>query len=201
MEVSFKIKREQGQIQEKTSTVSSDKYPCLSIFLPILQNEYMEEKSRADRIDNKSVALLTIIIALITIYVPIFPFDQFVEIYANLNTHCALICIFSVFLLLGVVALLLAIYSAKKIMDIVKPTEYQAVNIEYFNTNERLARNPPHPFQVELITHYQSIILANSNVNVKKAESLNKQVRNVIIIFVLLSISAIGTLIFAGVVS
>ena len=197
MEVSFKVSREQAQ--ESVPVASVDEFPCLSIFLPILQNEYMEEKARTDRIDNKAIALLTIIIALITVYVPIFPFDNFVQVFCDANTCCAVICIFSLFILLGVIAIFLAIYSAKKITDIYKPTEYHAINIEYLNTNDNLSSNSVHPFQLKLIAHYQSVILANSNVNAQKAEILKKQVKNVIIIFLLLSLSAIGTLICTGI--
>lgn len=197
MEVSFKLTREQNQ--ESVSTTSEEEYPCIPIFLEILQNEYMEEKARTDRIDNKAIALLTIIIALITVYVPIFPFKDLAGIYNDTNTCCRVICVLSFFLLLGAIAILLAIHTAKIITDIYKPTEYQAVNFEHLNTDEDLSSNPAHPFQLKLITHYQSIILNNSKVNSKKAEMLNEQVKQVIRIFLLLSISAIGTLICTGI--
>ena len=197
MEVSFKVTREKNQ--ENMPNISTDEYPCISIFLPILQNEYMEEKARADRIDNKAIALLTIIIALITVYVPIFPFEDLANIYNSTNTCCGIICSLSLFLLLGVIAILLAINSAKIITDIYKPTEYQAFNFEYLNTDENLSGNPAYPFQLKLIAHYQSIILTNAKIISKKAEILNEQVKKVILIFLLLSISAIGTLICTGI--
>lgn len=197
MEVSFKVGRDNNQ--GKAITEAPDEYPCLSIFLPILENEYREEKARTDRIDNKAITLLTIIIALITVYVPIFPFKDFAGVYSQSNKCCVIFCVFSLFLLLGIIAIILAIYSAKKVTDIFKPTEYPAVNFEYFGTAEKLSSNPVHSFQISLIDHYQSIILSSSKINAQKAEVLKKQFINVIVIFLLLSISAIGTLICAGI--
>ena len=197
MEVSFKVSRDNNQ--GKAITEAPDEYPCLSIFLLILENEYREEKARTDRIDNKAITLLTIIIALITVYVPIFPFKDFAGVYSQSNKCCVIFCVFSLFLLLGIIAIILAIYSAKKVTDIFKPTEYPAVNFEYFGTAEKLSSNPAHSFQISLIDHYQSIILSSSKINTQKAEVLKKQFINVIVIFLLLSISAIGTLICAGI--
>ena len=197
MEVSFKVSRDNNQ--GKAITEAPDEYPCLSIFLPILENEYREEKARTDRIDNKAITLLTIIIALITVYVPIFPFKEFAGVYSQSNKCCVIFCVFSLFLLLGIIAIILAIYSAKKVTDIFKPTEYPAVNFEYFGTAEKLSSNPANSFQISLIDHYQSIILSSSKINTQKAEVLKKQFINVIVIFLLLSISAIGTLICAGI--
>lgn len=172
--------------------------PCPAIFLPILESEYNQERSRSERIDNKAIALLTAIIALITVYVPIFPFDTFVQFYSKSWNCFTVPIIFSFLLALGVFAVGLAIYSTYMLVSIYKAQNYQAVNIEQFNTNTKMSYKSGTRLQIELIDHYQCLILANSNINAKKAETLNKQFRNVIIIFVLLSISAVGTLICIG---
>lgn len=183
---------------EQTVNASFDEYPCLSIFLSIIQSEYEQERVRTDRIDNKAMALLTIIIALITVYVPIFPFDKLVDFYSAPRDCPTLLIIISVFLLFAVMAVILAIHSAKQLIDIYKPKEYQAVNIELLNDNEKLSQNPATKFQLELIDHYQTIILGNSKMNSGKTDILNKQFLKTIIIFGLLSVSAAGTLICIG---
>lgn len=203
MELHFKanlknISNPQNSTEQNTSA-SPDEYPCLSIFLPILQSEYEQERARTDRIDNKAMALLTIIIALITVYVPIFPFDKLAVFYSTPRDCPTLLIVISVFLLLAVAAIILAIHSAKKLIDIYKPKEYQAVNIELLNNNEKLSLNPAAKFQMELIDHYQAIILSNSKVNSDKSAILNKQFLKTIIIFGLLSVSAAGTLICIGI--
>jgi len=133
------------------------------------------------------------------VYVPIFPFDKFIEFYSKSPTCCLVSCIFSLFLLLGLIAILLAIYSAKKLTEVYKPTEFQAVNIELLNNNEKLSYNPPTQFQLEVIEHYQSIVLANATINSQKAQVLSDQIKNAITIFSLLSVSAIGILICIGI--
>jgi len=197
MKISIKLRKESRQ--DNISATSPDEYPCLSIFLPILENEYMEEKARTDRIDNKAIALLTIIIALITIYVPIIPFEKVAQVYSEASACCLFSCIFSLFLLLGIIAIVIAIYSAKKIIEAYKPTEFPAINVEHLNTNENLSCNPAYSFQLKLIQHFQSIILSTSETNTKKAVILVHQVKNVTIVFILLSVSAIGTLICSGI--
>lgn len=184
---------------EQGANALVDEYPCLSLFLPILQSEYEQERARTDRIDNKAMALLTIIIALITVYVPIFPFDKLAELYLTGRDCPTLLIIISVFLLLAVVAIILAIHSAKKLIDIYKPKEYQAVNIELLSSTEKLSLNPATKFQMELIDHYQAIIIGNSKINSDKSNMLSKQFLKAIIIFGLLSVSAVGTLICIGI--
>lgn len=197
MELHFKTSGKHNS--ESCPEVLPEEFPCLPIFLSILENEYNQEKARTERIDNKSMALLTIIVALITVYVPIFPFEKFAELYSTATTCCIVPFIFSAFLAVGIVAIILAICSTKKLTEIYKPTEFQAINIAMLNSNEKLSNNPATPFQVELIEHYQSIISANSKINSQKAKILSDQFKIAIIVFVLLSISATGTLICIGI--
>lgn len=196
MEISLKVHKESNQ--DKGTTTSKDQFPCLSIFLPILQNEHEAEIARTDRVDNKSIALLTIIIALITVYLPIFPIKEIVCIIKTGGMCCGALCLFYFLLLLGIIAILTAMYTAKKLIAIYKPAEYNTINIQYFNNNDILSHNPPYTFQLELIDHYQKTILANSKTNTDKASIIQKQVVHIIIIFILLSVSAIGLNVFAG---
>lgn len=182
-----------------TKPPDPSEFPCIPVLLQILMSEYDQERLRAERIDSKTMGLLTIIVALITIYVPIFPFSDFAAVYSKWKTCTIVPFFFSVFILLGVAAILLAIYSVRKLVDAYKTKVYQAVNIANFNSNQKLSQSTAAPFQLELIDHYQSIILENSNINANKAETIDKQFQNVMIIFALLSISAIGTLICKGI--
>ena len=194
MELQFKTSNKRNM---DASSPKND-LPCPSIFLPIIESEYNQERARSERIDNKAMALLTVIIALITVYVPIFPFDDVACVY-SLSRECFTVpIIFSLLLILGAFAVVLAIYSAYRLVSIYKTQEYKAVDIEHFNTDATMSDIVGTRLQINLIDHYQCLILSNSKINKEKAEALNKQFRNVIIIFVLLSISAVGTLICVG---
>lgn len=168
--------------------------PCPAVLLPILENEYLEERSRAERLDNKASALLTVIIALITVYVPIFPFDRFGALYTKARDCPIIPFIFSLFLFMAIIAFIISISSTIKLIGIHKPKPYEAINFSFFSNIEKLTERQVSQYQTDLIYHFQSIILTNSKINQHKADTLDKQYRNVIIIFVLLSISAIGTL-------
>lgn len=194
MNMEFRFKATMQKDAESQISASSDEFPCLDIFLPILQNEYEQEKFRSERIDNKAIALLTAIIALITVYVPIYPFEKLACFYSRTWECLTLPLVLSFFLLLGFVALCIAIHCTAKLTEIYKPTHYQAVNISLLNSNEKLGVNPPYTFQLELIDHYHSIIIANSQINSSKSDKLSQQFKKAILIFILLSISAIGTL-------
>lgn len=196
MELHFISKSKEYHNKTPAQDMDSDKLPCPSVFLPIVENEYELERVRSEQLDNKAIALLTIIIALITVYVPILPLDKFVSFYCKSRTCMTIPIIFSVFVLVGIIAISISIYSAYKLIEVYKTKEYQAVGIEGFNSNKKMAYRQASRLQLELIDHYQAIILVNSGINSQKAEILGKQFRNIIIIFALLTISAIGTLIF-----
>lgn len=187
-----------NKCDQVSSSPPKEELPCIPILLSILMGEYEQERARSERIDNKAIGLLTIIIALITVYVPIFPFEKIIGIYSKFEVCSAMTVIFSLFLLAGLIAAFLAVRSSYKIIEVYKTREYRAVNTQAFNTNEKLAQTTSDGFQVDLIDHYQSIIAENSKINTDKADILGNQFRNVIIIFALLSISAVGTLIIAG---
>lgn len=183
----------------KTSSIPpKDEFPCIPVLLSILINEYEQEKLRSDRIDNKAISLLTIILALITVYVPIFPFENITKIYSKSDLCAIMPFIFSLCLVAGLVAAILAVYSSYKVIEAYKIKAYKAVDIQAFNTDKKLGQPTADGFQVELIDHYQSIILENSKVNSNKVATINVQFRNVVIIFILLSVSAIGALIIVG---
>ncbi|HIW15878.1 MAG TPA: hypothetical protein H9689_00280 [Firmicutes bacterium] len=177
---------------------SSTKYPNPPIFLSILESEYQQEKVIADRIDNKSIALVTIILALITVYIPLIKYKELIKIFFSCD-NCLLFAFCLLFTFVGAFALCLAIYTVVKLVSIYRPQNYSAVNIEALDNNELLAVAPATRFQMELISHYKEIILSNSKVNSDKAHVLQKQAKNTILVFLLFSIYAIGTQICIGI--
>lgn len=182
----------------KNSDNLENSLPCLSIFLSVVQNEYEQEKARTDRIDGKIISLMTIIVALITVYIPIFPFSQLYQFY-NQERNCFTIpIVFSLFLLMGIIAILLSMYSLMQLVQAYKAKKYKAIDIVEFNNNNYLHHKTTYNFELSLIEHYQKIILFNSNFNTEKTIILNKQFKNAIIIFAMLSVSSIFTTIFVG---
>lgn len=194
MELHFKTNS--AKHDEPKQNVELNDFPSLDVLLSILQDEHASEIARTDRIDNKSIALLTLVIALITVYVPIIPFDALPNIFKSGNCH--LIMVTSLFLLLGILALFLTINCVIKIVEIYKPTQYQGINFEALNSDDWLGVSPLAKYQFAVIDHFQDVILSNASINSQKALTLSQQIKKIIIIFGLLSVSSIGLLICSG---
>lgn len=183
------------KIVHPKATEQATEFPCPSVLLSIMESEYAEESSRTEQLDNKAMSLLTVIIALITVYVPIFPLDKIVDFYSRQHSSLLIPILFSVFMAMGITALFIAIITSFKLISVYTVKNYQAVNIKHFNSNEKLGQIQITKFQIELIDHYQSIILNNAVINQDKAKLLSRQYKKIITIFILLSISAVATLI------
>lgn len=183
------------KILHSKPTDQTTDFPCLPILLSIMESEYAEERSRTEQLDNKAISLLTVIIALITVYVPIFPLDEIAYFYSTQRSSLLIPILFSVFASMGLTAILISIITGFKLITVYNVKNYQAINIKHFNSNEKLGQHQIAKFQIELIDHYQSIILNNACINQEKARLLRKQYKNVITIFILLSVSAVSMLI------
>lgn len=171
--------------------------PCLPIYQHILEGEYQQERARSERLDTKAMALLTLILALITVYVPIFPLNSCKAVY-NGQTTCAIAVLFSLFLLVGIAGIVLAIYSARVLCGIYEAKPYKGVNLDTLGTREKLGQNTDAQYQIDVINQYNAAISENAKINEEKATELNKQFKKIIIIFATLSISAAGMSICVG---
>ena len=59
---------------EQNSGVDNEMtFKSASIAVQVMMDEYTKERERGGILDNKAVALITILIALITVYLPIIP--------------------------------------------------------------------------------------------------------------------------------
>lgn len=48
-----------------------------------MADEYTKERERASILDNKSISLITVLIALLTVYIPLIPFETIYSTYLN----------------------------------------------------------------------------------------------------------------------
>lgn len=173
-----------------------EEFPCLPVFLHTLETEYQLERTRAERLDGKAMGLMTVILALITVYVPIFPLNDCAKVYTA--GHCGATVFFSLFLLAGLFGIGKAIYSAHRVIGVYRTQEYQGVDIEVLNADEKLGQERADKYHMDTIGQYRAAILKNGKINDGKAAALSAEFGNVIWIFILLSVSAIGMLICVG---
>ena len=58
-------------------------FQSASSALPTMVDEYTKERERAGILDNKAISLITILIALLTVYIPLISFDTIYNAYLN----------------------------------------------------------------------------------------------------------------------
>lgn len=156
--------------------------------LTIMMDEYSKEKERMNILENKAIAIITILIAIITVYLPIIPFDKINDfcMVGNVKSRVSITTI----ILFLLVSMGLAVYTFCTLISVIKLRCYKAVDIELlvkedtFEFDEKL-------FQIEMCKHYKNIIIENSKKNIEKAEKIRKCFNMIIVIFILLFLSTI----------
>lgn len=156
--------------------------------LSVMMDEYTKERERSAIIDNKAIVLITIIIALLTIYVPIIPFDRIVSIY-NESSREVLIFL-TLAILLFIAAIIITIVAFIKLIKIVKMKSYQRVTIEDIANTEAL-QCAEDEAEKALCVHYKDLIIENAKINDQKADSIENCFSLTVILFLLLLVSTV----------
>lgn len=178
-----------------TNQVSNLTYPAASLMLDISRSEFMIERERSNNIDNKANIFITIIITLITIYIPIMPLSSLKEIYKqpyNNNVVTATICI--CFLVLSVISLTICLYN---LIGVISLKPFQRMNFENLN-DEQILKASQNEVERGLLDHYNTILTNNVDINDKKADKISLGIKYWIIFFCLLSVSTIILLIITS---
>lgn len=137
------------------------------IALPVFIDEYSKECDRKTVIENKVFSLVTIEIAIMTVFIPIIPFGSIGK-YLSSNCNSIIIattiaCIF----LSASIAMMVASFGI--LMNAVNIQTYSKVDIEKLDLEENLTQDA-NSVEKGLCDHYKEIILVNSLLNDKKAK-------------------------------
>ena len=141
---------------------------------------------------RRNTQLLTIILALITVYMPIIPFDNIVSIWKEGSK--VEFCFLIIASLLFVGAIIVTIIAFIKLIAVIKPHEYQHVSVEDIAKTETL-KMPEDEVEKALCVHYYELITGNSGINDGKAEKIGTCFVLTIIVFMALLCSALILLI------
>lgn len=178
---------------EQNSGVDNEMtFKSASIAVQVMMDEYTKERERGGILDNKAVALITILIALITVYLPIIPFDKIKTIYESDSKNKLLAL--GIIILIFLIALVIIGITFAKLINVVKLKVYKRVDIEKLLKEEYLTAEPDMYGQA-LSDHYKSLIIQNSENNDIKSDKLNSCFILTIISFVFLLISCISMMI------
>lgn len=142
-------------------------YEGAKVALPIFIDEYTKECDRKAAIENKVISLVTIEIAILTIFVPIIPFDS-IRKYLFCKSNGICICA-TIACLLLIISAIMMIISFGILMSAVNIQTYEKVDIEQLDEDEVLSE---HANSVErgLCEHYKKLILFNSRLSDKKVK-------------------------------
>lgn len=143
-----------------------DAFEGAKVALPIFIDEYSKECDRKTIIENKVISLVTIEIAIMTVFMPIIPFDS-ISKYLSSDYNRIVIVATIACILLGIGIVMMA-GSFGILMGTVNIQTYSKVNIEELDLEENLLQDA-NSVEKGLCDHYKEITLANSILNDKKA--------------------------------
>lgn len=175
-------KKKKNEVTSKNFTI----YNGASTALPTMMDEYSKECERANKLDSKANFLITVLIALLTVYVPIIPFQTITTIYLNSSKIVFTVIIVAIIVLL--ISLIIAVISFYKLIMIIKPDEYRKVDTSLICKEEYL-KCDKDIMDKALCEHYAELIFHNSKVNDKKAENLSHCFLMIAYVFFFLLIS------------
>lgn len=172
----------------KSEEINIKTYISAKIALPTMMDEYTKERERAGIIDTKAIALITILLALVTVYLPITPFEKVKTIYVSgtKNQIIGIVITITIFL----AALIVTGYTFYTLINIVKLRTYKRVEIDNMLKDEELVKREDL-YTAGLCDHYLSLILQNSESNDNKSKRLNMCYVLTVISFILLLLSCI----------
>lgn len=175
---------------------NAEKYPSSSIMLEISKEEHLREMQRSQALDNKSSVFIAGLIAVITIFMPLIPFEKIILVYKEDSKP--IIVLTTIVLCALVSSIILFIKAFYKLFKAFNLKFYASINIENLCDEENL-KEEADITNVELVKHYNKILSENISINDAKADSIAKGFEYSIFAFFILSLSAIFLQILTGV--
>lgn len=171
----------------KKSSVN-DAFEGAKAALPIFIDEYTKECDRKNVIESKITTLLTIEIAVLTVFIPIIPFENIKTLLADNCNSIIIAATISCALL--VISIVMMAISFGILMSAVSIQTYSKVDIEKLDLEENL-RQDANSVEKGLCDHYKIITLENSDINDRKARKYQLCLPIIIISFFLMTLGTI----------
>lgn len=177
-------KRQEKQIESNEVC----KLESAGVLLQIYMDEYSKQFEAKKSIENKIVALLTIEMAVLTVFMPIIPFDTINKMLAGENNALLIMkTIACVLLVEGVVAMLIVFVW---LIYAIRMRIYKKVDIEKLGS-ENIMMSAVDELEKGLCDHYKVIVLQNEEIDAQKAKDYQKCLPFTVIGFVLLLVGTI----------
>lgn len=168
--------------------VSQVIFQSASSALSTMADEYTKERERAGILDNKSISLITILIALLTVYIPLIPFDTVYSTYLNGSKDKFTLVLLAVLMLIA--SFILTAISFSRLIKTIKLQEFRKADIDMICKEDYL-KCDKDVMEKALCEHYQELIHYNSKINEEKVKNLSGCFSMISIIFFLLLMSTV----------
>lgn len=176
--------------ERKTETRFDSK--TLEVLLEAAKEEYDKELEKSERLENKSNTTMTVVIALIAIFLPVIPFRA-IRLICIQHTGVVFWCtVPALFLMMAAFSIL--IVGIVYLHQVVSWADYQRVNYDSF-TDITVQFSSSDDLIRGLLAHYNTIILNNDQINKQKEQKLYKGMKISLLALALLSVAVIVLLI------
>lgn len=183
----MKSKDKKGNIT-RTENITKIAFEGARVALPVFIDEYSKECDRKNVIENKINTLLTIGIAILTVFIPIVPFGN-IKTYLSSDNNGIIIAATIACILILVSILMMAI-AFGILMSAISIRTYSKVDIEELDL-EDILKQDANSVEKGLCDHYKTIILENSKLNDCKAKKYQFYLPITIVSFLLLALGTI----------
>lgn len=163
-------------------------FQSASSALPTMADEYTKERERASILDNKSISLITVLIALLTVYIPLIPFETIYSTYLDGSKNEFALVFLAVLMLIA--SFVVTAISFTKLIKTIKLQEYRKADIDMICKEDYL-KCDKDVMEKALCEHYQELIHYNLKINEDKVKNLSGCFSMVSIVFFLLLISTV----------
>lgn len=163
-------------------------FQSASSALTTMMDEYTKERERGSILDNKSSSLITILIALTTVYIPIIPFNTIISKCRSGSKYELALVFLAVIML--ILSFIISSISFKKLIETVKLQEYRKADIDKI-CEEDILKCDKDVMEKALCEHYQELIHCNTEINNDKAKKLGGCFNMISFVFFLLLASTV----------
>lgn len=150
------------------------KYPSAGLLLELVRDEYSKERDRTRILDGKAAHFMTAIILVITVFIPITPFEEIKKVFLLSNDMWVVKCIMINMCILYVIGIAMLIYAFKRLLIAYNVTEFERFDVD--NSAESYRQINKNAIESALCDNYINIVRENTQVNDNKVKNIKKGV-------------------------
>lgn len=186
--------------KNQSNTENSPKYIYAEMILREIKDEYLVENERENKISAKASAFITVIIAIIALYIPMLPFGKLKGFFTSnaTNTEKSWTIVFLIILAVGMIFMMIAFAHLLKAYSVKGHNRVKVDNLLHIANQIDESKIEKSRMYHDLVDHYHQIlrgtldIPGNMKINSDDADAVEKGMFWIVLGFVVLSIATIA---------